>query len=293
MVCSLGNTDIFIIDYFLENLLNFYKLKKIDKEDLKNLLNFYLNYYLINKNLGRNISFKPGDETSVFNTSKSRINYFMKNVLSSPSKEKLIKKIKIDNEIILQLHNALHYIDLILFAFSDIKIINIVSHPIDQIFSIYNKQKTFGDGNYARDLLAGDLKYSYKRSNFSIHAFGLEKKFNKLNRLRKILYSKNEFDNLDLKKIKLIKRQKRNSFLLINYEDIFFKKNEILKKICKFLKRTSTAKTQQILKSNEFSLRKKEIFKRPFRKEFLFRKFNKNDLKIFRKTIETYEAVRK
>jgi len=291
IVCSLEKSNISIIDYFLEDLFKFYKFNKINKKVFNSLINLYFNHYLINKNLGRYLNFRPLDEGSIFVADKKKISNIIKDLISEPSKKNLIKKIKKNNEIIVQLHNALHCIDLIFSSFKQVKVINVINNPIDQILSIYNKHKFFGDPNYGRAMLAAESKYLYNKKIFSEHAEGLENSFFKLNRLQKILHSKKRKDFLDKKNIKLIQKFNKKKFLKINYEDIFDKKKKILEKISKFIKKKITTKSTDIFKSKEYNLRKKEILNRHKKEKFLLKNLNNNDKKILKKIIKDYENL--
>ena len=64
LVCSLGETNFPSFDYNFEYLLDLYKLKKISYVDFKSIFEFYLNTILVNKNLGRYVNLRKGDDIS-------------------------------------------------------------------------------------------------------------------------------------------------------------------------------------------------------------------------------------
>ena len=203
LVCTLKESNISIIDYHIENLLNFYKFKQLDNANFEALINLYLNQYLINKSLGRYLNFRRLDEGSIFLANKSKVESIFKNLFSNPSKKSLVKKIRQDNEIILQLHNAIHFSELLFSSLRNLKIINVINNPIDQIFSIYRKHTRFGNINSKKSLIAAESLYLFKKKIYSEHAFKIEKKFNRLNRLQKILNSKLLKDFFDRKKYEI------------------------------------------------------------------------------------------
>lgn len=290
LVCSLKESNISIIDYHLENLLNFYKFNQLNDANFEALINLYLNQYLVNKNLGRYLNFRRLDEGSIFLANKSKVKSIFKNLFSNPSKKSLIKKIKHDNEIILQLHNAIHCSELLFSSLKNLKIINVINNPIDQIFSIYRKHIRFGNIDSKNSLIAAEFLYSFKKKMYSEHAFKIEKNFNRFNRLQKILNSKLIKDFFDRKNLKLIKKKKLK-VINIPYEDFFLKREFVLKKICKFLKKKVSIDTNKLLESKEYILRKNEILKIKSKEKFLLRKFNNVDKVQFKKIIQNYEYL--
>ena len=282
LVTSFGKSDIFTIDYFLESLSSFYKLKKINKQTFKELINFYINQLLINKTIGRNLNLKRNEETSIWQT--SRANFFIKKIIENYSKKKTINKIKKENEIIILLHDAMSYLDLVFYSFKDVKIINIAGNSADQVYSLYNKKTYLYAENNFKDNLASDIRYIYKGKINSIYGLGWEKKFRSLNKIEKLINIKSRLDLSEKRQISKNKLNKKK-ILSIKYDDLLNKSNETTSKIAKFLEKRISPLTNKILLSSDFLSRKKFIEKRPERIKFIISKIKKNKLDLMNKII--------
>ena len=293
LVCSLGETNFPSFDYNFEYLLDLYKLKKISYVDFKSIFEFYLNTILVNKNLGRYVNLRKGDEGSIYTADKKIIFRTLKNLNSKPSSREIIKKIKKNNSIIIQLHNLLSCRDAIFKVFNNYKVINIMNHPIDQIYSIKKKYKKFGEPKYPSNKIVAESKYEYKKKMFSIQALGLEKKFNKLQNFQKILYSKEKKDQIELKNIKKINKFMKKNFLNIYYEDFFIKEKKTLKKIQKFLKIKSSLQTKKIFKSTDFKSRLKFYEFTKKNREIFFKDINKKERRTLDKLVKYYGNIKK
>ena len=282
LVTSFGKSDIFTIDYFLETLPSFYRLKKINKQTFKQLINFYINQLLINKTIGRNLNLKSNEETSIWQT--SRADFFIKKIIKNYSKKKIINKIKKENEIIILLHDAMSYLDLVFYSFKDVQIINITGNSVDQVYSLYNKKTyTYADNNF-KDNLASDIRYIYEGKINSIYGLGWEKKLRSLNKIEKIINIKTRLDLSEKRQISKNKLNKKK-ILSIKYDDLLNKSNETISKIAKFLEKRISPLTNKILLSSDFLSRKKFIEKRPKRIKFILSKIKKNKLDLMNKII--------
>ena len=282
LVTSFGKSDIFTIDYFLETLPSFYRLKKINKQTFKQLINFYINQLLINKTIGRNLNLKSNEETSIWQT--SRADFFIKKIIKNYSKKKIINKIKKENEIIILLHDAMSYLDLVFYSFKDVQIINITGNSVDQVYSLYNKKiNKYADNNF-KDNLASDIRYIYEGKINSIYGLGWEKKLRSLNKIEKIINIKTRLDLSEKRQISKNKLNKKK-ILSIKYDDLLNKSNETISKIAKFLEKRISPLTNKILLSSDFLSRKKFIEKRPKRIKFILSKIKKNKLDLMNKII--------
>lgn len=286
LVSLFGKTDTYLIDYFIENLISFYKLKNIKLKLITNILNNYINYYLINKNLGRNYNLKPNEETSIYNLSPNKLKSNLKQINKEASKINLEKNFNRNNELIITLHNVIPVIEIFLKAFPHIKIINVVNHPVDQIYATYKKHKRFGKNSYKiRD---ATLLYKYKNKKFNIYAKNLEKNYSSLTKINKILMTKYQYEIEKKRKLKLLKN--KNIFLEVKYDEFFLKnKKKLCNKIKFFLKKKDSISSINFLKSKEFNYRKKNIKNRNKNKKYLLKIFKGVSKKIFKKMIINYE----
>ena len=174
------------IDFFLESLLDLHKIKLINKKQLTDLFLIYSDHIFIDNIYGRNYNLKKNDESSIFNTANPQ--FFLNKINKNYSRQEIQKLIKKKQEMFIVIHNFIKHIDLLEKASVQYKVVNIVPHPIDQLYSMF-KSNMFK--NY--DDLDREIVYEQKGKKQNLDNFFLKKFKTKQTRFEKILQKKKRF----------------------------------------------------------------------------------------------------
>tara|TARA_B110000977_G_scaffold123703_1_gene158600 strand:- start:13581 stop:14525 length:945 start_codon:yes stop_codon:yes gene_type:complete len=264
VVSSMGEANIINMDFFFENLNFYYKNNDLSFENFKHLIRLFVKINFRNNLFGRNINFKYEEESSIWKTNNPQ--YFFNSIFEKKSKKKIINTInKKKGLFFLSLHNALSYCDVLLDALPKILLLNIISHPIDQIYSMHTN-KTYIHGY---NPLGSVVDYRYKKKIYPVFFMGYENLYDTSNNMEKCLILKMKF-NQEEKKIK--------SFFLLNiyYEDFFMNHEVTIKKIAAFLNLKKTLKTREIFLSSNFYKRENDLKNRNKKLDFIKKNISKN-----------------
>lgn len=283
IISSLNNCEKFNLNYTLEKLLYLRFEKKISSEIFSYFFNSEVNQDSYNLKIGRQVNFRYSDFTSIWKNKNPSI--FFKRMRKKEGENIFREILKSKNYFIYMMHNALIYSDLIFSQNKEIKFINIVRNPIDIVHSWMKKK--YGNDYYDSPRLQS---VNYKISNKYYPELTIKnyKYYEKLPSLDRIVYWIDKLINLHKKQYeKLTKRQKKN-ILFVDHQNLATNTNEELAKICKFLKKTKSKQTNEIL-LKERCFRKVENFttERFEKREVLFKllsKKYKNKLKKLEKT---------
>jgi len=165
----------------------------------------------------------------------------------------------------LSLHNALSYCDILAEALPNLSIINVISNPIDQIYSMYNN-KTFIHGY--NNPLGSLVNYQYKKKIYPVFFMKYENIYVKANNMEKSLILKIKFNEEE-------KKNKKINLLNIFYEDFFLKQDLTIKKISSFLNLKKTLKTEEIFLSRNFHKRRNDLKNRNKKFDFIKKNISK------------------
>ena len=213
------------IDFFLDSLLSLKRINNITNKVFQEIFKIYLNNLIIDSHYGRNFNLKKNEESSIWSSTnpKHYLNIIKKKFTRKEIKKSLIK----NSEMVLVLHNFLEFLNIFPKEQYQLKIINIKSHPVDQIYSMYKSKTNFKFDNLSREII-----YIYKNRKYCV-SVDIEDKFNRLNLMQKILLIKK---NQDLKEIKNINLSKKNyKYLNVHYEELIRNPKKIVNLIAKFL----------------------------------------------------------
>ncbi len=268
------------IDFFLDNLIQLVKNNFLSIEQFKNIFLIFIDNLIINSTLGRNLNFKKGEESSVWNTSNPKffLNRLKKNIL----KKKLKVLLKKENELFIVLHNFIQFKKILHNCKIKTKIIYVKQDPVDQIYSMYKSKITKMGDNLDRSLI-----FKYKNKKIGNDIYNLEVEYSKMSTIGKILLIKYISDIFDIKAIN--ERDKNIKILKIDYQNILNKPSYQTSRLLKFLNKKKTKKTNKFFSMNSQIQRKIFIKKknRLKREKFLLSIIkSKQDLKLFKKIIK-------
>ena len=279
VVSSFKNYEMFFTSTIAENIIYLLTLKKISPDYAKFILHNIFNEQIYNFMVGRNLNLRKYDYTSVINHSfykeylKRSKTYFF----SNSSEEKHIKK----KFFPIMFHDAMIQSDFLFKNFKGLKIINLIRHPVDLIFS-WKKKGYYGKiYKMKRNVVPNIIR---KNKDLPFYAVFNKKNFIKTkNKYEKIILMLQNLDVLT-KKNKIYKK-KSKSFLEIRFDDLKSKPQKTIKILTNFLntKQTNFTKnlSNQLVQSHEAE--------RKHKKNIIFKDLNIKYKKILNKMIIDYE----
>ena len=269
------------IDFFLESLLDLHKIKLINKKQLTDLFLIYSDHIFIDNIYGRNYNLKKNDESSIFNTANPQ--FFLNKINKNYSRQEIQKLIKKKQEMFIVIHNFIKHIDLLEKASVQYKVVNIVPHPIDQLYSMF-KSNMFK--NY--DVLDREIVYEQKGKKQNLDNFFLKKFKTKQTRFEKILQKKKDSDLIDCKVIKKLRNTK--FFLNIKYDEILLNYDQTILKLSRFLQKKKSALMKKIEKQKFFIVRQSNLENRNYRYLYLQKKISSSrERLLFKYILNNYD----
>ena len=279
VVSSFKNYEMFFTSSIAENIIYLLTLKKIAPDYAKFILHNIFNEQIYNFMIGRNLNFRKYDYTSIINHTfyKEYLKRSKNNFFSSSTEKKHIKK----KFFPVMFHDAMIQSDFLFKNFKGLKIINLVRHPIDLIFS-WNKKGYYGRIYKMKRNIVPNIRDKNKYLPF--YASFNKKNFLKAkNNYEKIILMLQNLENLT-KKNKIYKK-KNNFFLEIRFDDLKSQPQKIVERLTNFLNTSQTSVTKdlcnQLVQNHEADRSRK--------KDIIFKDINTNYKKILNKMIIDYE----
>ena len=275
------------IDFGLDNIVQLLKNNFININQFKDIFLLLLDNMLINSALGRNLNLKKNEESSIWNTKKTKI--YLKKKRNKFEKKKLKSLIKKENDFFITLHNFIEFKNIISKNISKIKIIYVYANPINQIYNLYSSKKFITAG----EKVDRSILYTFKNKKIFNDVYGHEKKYLKSSRLGKILLLKHIYDKSDFKSIN--KRVKNIKVFKLNYNNFLSNPYASSLKISKFLNKKMSHKTKKFLSSKEIKLRKKNISLNNIidNEKYLISKIeNRKDLILLKNILKDYKKFK-
>lgn len=279
VVSSFKNYEMFFTSTIAENIIYLLTLKKISPDYAKFILHNIFNEQIYNLMVGRNLNLRKHDYTSIINHAfyKEYLKRSKTHFFSNSLEKKHIKK----KFFPVFFHDAMIQSDFLLKNFKGLKIINIVRHPIDLIFS-WNKKGYYGKIFKLKRNAVPNIRYRNKDLPF--YAILNKKNFIKTkNNYEKIVLMLRNLDVLT-KKNNIYKKKNKN-FLEIRFDDLKSQPQKTIKVLTNFLSTRQTSVTKNL--SN--LLVKGQEANRKHKKDIILKKLNNKYKKILNKMIIDYE----
>lgn len=215
----------------LEQLMPIYMHGKMSRNALSAYLRLYFNENFYNYKLSRNLNFRHGDLTSIYNTDTAK--EFHRN-LDKADGDEIIDELNNDDIYFqFQTHDLLthysHFLDLNI----EVYVIELFRHPIDTIHSWY--KRGWGTRFDNEDPRSGTTLFKYKDYTIPHYAIGNEEEYINLNEMEKCVFMHNLLVRKSIKEYKKLNTRQKSKIILLKYEDMLQKPDEEINKICGFL----------------------------------------------------------
>ena len=177
IVSSLEKTENFKMSILLEHLGTMNYLNKLADDVLVFMFRYVVDFMLYDNMIGRDLNFRFGDETSIFNTNDPEL-YFDR--LLAERGAFIVDEIKMKRPLlVLGLTDALWHGKRWFEAFPFLKIIHTRRHPVDIVYSWYNHR--FGEEvKLSKSSKNNYITYGSEDYNSSINQVVLIRRNNKI-----------------------------------------------------------------------------------------------------------------
>ena len=245
IISSFKNVEKGNVDFLMEqaNLLTI--TKDIKKETAIYLLRRAFAILEYNLSIGREVNFRKGDFTSVYEYQNPK-KYF--NNLKSKEGDSVIKSIKKEKRIIPFLVHVGLSTPNIFLAFHKFVIFEMIRNPVTAIFSWINKKY---DNDFYYSYRNSSLTIKYKNKILPFYVYGWEEKFLKLNKFERIIEMFYILEKQKERVMKKLKKSDLNKIYYIKLEDIYLNPKIIISKLEKILGRKKTSFTNKVLKKEK------------------------------------------
>jgi len=213
--------------------------------------------------IGRELNFRFGDETSLFNTGEPE-KYFDR--LLSERGELIIDEIDRTRPLlVLALSDALCHIRGWFDAFPFLKMIHIRRHPIDIVYSWYNhrygEEVKSSKSNKNVSLTYGSETYNskinqvlltrFENSIIPYYAFSWGNDYIKMNEMDRVIFMIDTINNNYNSAVKTLSKKETKNILFITFDDTVVNTKNTLDKICDFLNTSRSTYTSLVLEREE------------------------------------------
>ncbi|WP_440677322.1 hypothetical protein [Candidatus Pelagibacter sp. HIMB1587] len=286
IVSSFKNVEPFVVNYDYERLLQMAYCKRVNPSFFDFFFKKMSEKMMHDQFNGRNVSIKIKDFSSIWKNSTS-MEIQKKIIEEEISKKTFLKhKKKYSNFFI---HNSLFFKNSFSKTFKNYKIINIIRHPIDIIYSwrkknvnkIYNnKNEIFNESFYLKK-----KKYylPYYSKNINLN------NFQKLNSFEKLFVMVD--DNLQEEYKIIDKKFSSKNLIVLDFDNFVSKPHLKIKKIEKFLNCNKSKFTKEVL-FQEKCPRKINNFKKIQRELHLLNELNLTLRKKYKSLVEKYNFIK-
>ena len=290
IIGSFKNVELQKNDMTLDHIHRLYTLKLINLNTASYLLNNFADESFYNSLIGRNINFRPSDDTSIFKNadpSKYVRRLYLKDGLHAVNRSKKFRYIFTNAP-----HEALGEAGLFFNAFSDrLKFIYSLRNPLDLIVEWNNGD--FGNriGNDPRE-----FQLTFKKGKFiyPIYVLKNSNNFRKLNQIEKCVVMIDYLYRKNIQGYKKLPTKFKKRVKIINFEDLVFRTNKVIPILEKFLNTKKTKWTKHILNQENCPRDQDLSIKPDIRVKYILSNCKKNEIKNkFKKLINYHDNFSK
>lgn len=259
IVGSLERTEHFKMSILLEHLGTLNHLGKLSDDVLTFLFRNTVDFMLYDNMIGREMNFRFGDETSLFNTNNPE--KYLDRLLTERG-EFIVGEMEEKRPLlILALSDAFWHAKRWFEAFPFLKMVHIDRHPVDVVYSWYNHRY----GEEAREtstaksgeITRGSETYNSKIGQVLLvqahnrlipyYALGLEARYQNLSEMERVVYMVECIRTHYAKAFKALSEKERERVLFVTFDESVINTASVVTKICSFLDTDRTPYTSVVL----------------------------------------------
>lgn len=260
IVASLERAENFIMSVLLEHLGTLNYLGKLPDDVLVFLFRYTVDFMLYDNMIGRNMNFRFGDETSIFNTGNPE-KYFER--LLAERGEFVADEIEEKRPLlVLALSDALWHAKRWFESFPFLKMVYVSRHPVDTVYSWYNHRygeevRLTPSATNSTGVTHGSETYNSKisqvlmiRANNQVvpyYALGLEEKYMELSEMDRVIYMIKGIRTNYAKALSSLSEKEHERIIFLTFDETVANTESVLNKVCSFLNTDRTPYTSIVL----------------------------------------------
>jgi hypothetical protein len=244
VLASFKDFDMERIEFIYDKIAVLSSLGKITKDAAVILLQTETDSKLYESQVGRNMNFRFSDHSSVFHNPSTF--ELIRRLFKKDGLERVDDILRKKPVFQIMTHNILGSIDIFFDAFDDnVKILEIVKHPIDQVYSQYKRGWGSRQTNDPRS-----TEITVKSGNGAIPwpAIYVNEDYNAMEPLDRIISINEVLLRRNLEKYKELEINRKNQIMWILFDDFVTHTEKNLKYIEDFVGKKRTVKTKLQLK---------------------------------------------
>ncbi|MDD5005744.1 MAG: sulfotransferase domain-containing protein [Candidatus Omnitrophica bacterium] len=232
IIDGLKSTEHFQAVDLIEIIPYLEKLGAIREDTAISLLQIMVDQWVYNIGIGRNLNFRYNDGSSIFKYPDLG-RYLLKTFSQDKDRKETVKAINKDKRIsVFVTHEVLPCINIFFKSFPDFKMIHIIRHPIDIMYSWY--LRGFG-GREISDPLYLSPCVNINNKTIPWYAYNWSDEYIKLSRMDRIIKSIEIITEISQNAYGLLPLKHKKNILFVTYEDLIEDSWAVVKKAGLFL----------------------------------------------------------
>jgi hypothetical protein len=215
----------------LEQMIPLVKTGDLSNAAFSSLIRLHLNERFYNYYLSRNLNFRKGDLTSIYNSSSP--DFYLEQLQGNDGDEIFERKKKEGHILQFQTHDVLTHYDVIRDSNINVRFIELFRDPIDTINSWY--VRGWGHRFDKADPRSFTMLYEIDNKLMPHYSIGLENVYFSYNEMEKCVVMHNHLMRKSITNLRKLSKDERSRFLPLCYENVLTDTNTVIKKIYKFL----------------------------------------------------------
>jgi len=243
IVSSFEGAEHVTMNYLLEQLVETWKLGRMEDDVAANLLRFGIDNMCYNISIGRNLNFRLADYTGIWRS--CRIWHNVKKIWSSEGDAAFGQIGNASPIYVMMAHNALWQSPLYFAALPNMIMINVLRHPVDIVHSWCKKKY---DGTFHSNPRNATLTIDWQGQPVVYYAAGWEEKYLGLGPVDRMIFTVNYLESSSIKQYESLPEEHRRNVLLVFVDRLLRNPEEDLEVLCELLGTKQTSATIKALK---------------------------------------------
>lgn len=267
----------------LEHIPSIYRIKSIDERAAISLTKISLDNFVYDFLLGRNLNLRPSDATSICNSAHYK--KYLKRC-SEESKESSLERMKKEDRYhLFATHEIFPNAKICFKAFPDLKIIEVLRHPVDVISSWHARGWPWRIG---KDPLSFAPALKGKRCAAPWFAYKWIEEYETMSNMDRALKSVHAIVMMCKQSYDRLSEKYKKKIIFLSFEDIVSSPIIEINRICKFLRTRPEEHFKKVLKA-ERCPRIIDLFEREKKYQNIISNISPGSKKLLRYLIKNYE----
>lgn len=230
VLAGFNNLEYFQYVSLLDHIAHLQLLAGMSENCAISLLQIQADEYVYNMSIGRNLNLRFDDASSLHNSLE--LNNYLKRS-QAPIPKTIAKEINSAERLpIFILHNCLPNIKIFLKAFSELKWINLLRHPVDVVYSWHKR----GWGHrFGFDPLAFSPTIKGIKDAIPWYAYNCKDEYERISEIDRVIKSIAVLSGMDEEAYRGLNSQEKEKVLFISYENLIENTDIELHKVGSFL----------------------------------------------------------